>query len=98
MRRRSALAAEMKLTVRAYNCLERAIGEPFHPYMRATEALELLSRRAEANGWSVRHLLLRAKGCGVVSANEIFQWCGQPMIGAAHACVCRDCGRRMMGA
>jgi hypothetical protein len=43
----------------------------------------------------LRVVLLRARGCGQVAANEILRWIGELVPTDEHTCICRRCGRKM---
>jgi len=62
--------------------------------IRPREAFKAIAAASRLRGYSMRHVLLRAKGGGAVTLREIFTWMGRPDEAKPHVCVCRTCGGR----
>lgn len=92
------------LSTRARNVLVRAVfhhrdANPTTPFeeawghaVRPKHALWTLREKAIESSCSLRHLILRTRGGGMVTLRELLTWMG---VADRHECVCRVCGRRL---
>lgn len=80
-----------KLSIRAANAIQNALGEPDPEGLTATQLRMRLRKRAKEEGApDVATLLLRRKNCGLRTVREILE-----AMGERYLCVCRVCGRQM---